>query len=1117
MKFKLILFIAIFSYNFALLASNGESERLKYDLISLTSVKDPQEIQRILEKIRGSHQLDDIITFGLSEEEYGNIFNILKHHATLQDLLLIDKLITYSTMFRDSAPKNILPTISHIIDLADAASHDEYSESTEKIKNYLYKLLTKDHSYLINEDKFFALMKILSWKNLQNYNYTIEMSIKEALKSIVLKHQQKILQNLDKYYSSFQNYGMLKEIANILKDKLQIFAKIKDNSLEALTKSLKTDLQDKSFEKWCPIFSAGEADISGKVDALFQIIFDSLSDADLDIELRKSLFFNNCFSKYARLKNRLYPFRLFFVKNASTMLPLKWQKHYVQDLFTGDVPVSEHEASEYTLAILNYDFSKLFLKYGETEVLEAIYKDLETVFKSYPSILFRLDLTMFSELRFTPESLLEKEGIKEKLPLALPKMTICNFKGYEKGIEGDELKCDMAKPIFLDERTPISFVAFLPEGKVKAIMTEVYGGSQANAIKEKIMTPLDLSTLDEYLLSKNIAIVKLNLIDLLELNVQQFNMSEDVFKRIILSINKYFEEFNNPEHLHANLAELKGKPNFLSGTSFGALIAARYAQSFPHTFAGYITFSGSLNPRIADYGSSDWRSGSPSFAWLDPIRNIGKIKDPFLIFHNFDDNNVPLEAPLSFYEEAKKQGVGNMIRLMILPQGNPLSLGKDLISKGHFLSFENTTQRRVGDHMVRFMTKGPSVLPAASDLYAHMYRMRLAGKSAAKDPSAETINNVLEKIFSGIFKSTDYSEALESFLEKAYTHYEKSSRPEVIDDKIWEKEYQTQARIEALLATIDKENILSLFAEFMKLQKYDPDYVSQAMKKSIAHLAYGFAVYLKERYGFTSATEELARIIKSNQKIYEYFIRFDAQLYSLRQLKFFLRQLFEANPELFARIVPKNMQTAHMDFEGKAHRALNEKLKTKKEIITKVWSEAFKASQIELFGDKVLSKFYNLADAILADAQMPQKNLLALDALSEELLERAVPWLSYPKYKQKIIEKFEQMRKTLSKCSSEACTVYLANTILSYALIKADENLIKENLLIAARLLSKRYPKSQQEKGLIRHTLGGTVVAFHLSPMINRLLNNDKFKPIYINFQNRFEEFKNYIDKNLFK
>ncbi len=155
--------------------------------------------------------------------------------------------------------------------------------------------------------------------------------------------------------------------------------------------------------------------------------------------------------------------------------------------------------------------------------------------------------------------------------------------------------------LYLDNQntTPIGYNIHLPSGTPKAVIVEVYGGHQKKDKEKKVNTPYDINEFDFYLLNKGIVVVKLNLPDLLELDVYQGKMPEDLFNKIQNCINRFYQQLvHEPEKLHKDLSKLKGLKTYLYGASFGGLVSIRHSELFPNNFDGYISHDGAISTKM---------------------------------------------------------------------------------------------------------------------------------------------------------------------------------------------------------------------------------------------------------------------------------------------------------------------------------------------------------------------------------------------------------------------------------------------------------------------------------------------------------------------------------------
>ena len=231
------------------------------------------------------------------------------------------------------------------------------------------------------------------------------------------------------------------------------------------------------------------------------------------------------------------------------------------------------------------------------------------------------------------------------------KNIIYNNDGYsgrvfirEKIIKGEKIVSDDG---------PIGYVKYMPQGDVKSIFVQIYGGYEAKEKDEKMSKPLGLSEYYESELLKNgTMVVKLNLINLLELNVHQREMSADLLEKIHRQIHYFFNYLQQD-------TKLKGKPVFLYGPSFGGMMSVHHAQNFPDTFAGYISHNGAL-----------YEDSRQDHLLVGKQDRVEKIKQPILLLHTLDDNRVNLDTTLQVYLKASAVKKEHLFRLYVSPHGS---------------------------------------------------------------------------------------------------------------------------------------------------------------------------------------------------------------------------------------------------------------------------------------------------------------------------------------------------------------------------------------------------------------------------------------------------------------
>ncbi len=263
--------------------------------------------------------------------------------------------------------------------------------------------------------------------------------------------------------------------------------------------------------------------------------------------------------------------------------------------------------------------------------------------------------------------------------------------------------------------------------------------------------PGALSLEDQALLANGIAVVNLNLVDLLKLAVYQNVMTEQLHTELHQSINHFWETIHSkPETLSPLLSDMKDKPIFLRGASWGGRTAIRHAELFPNTFSGYISFDGSISSEMtskSDRSLVGTRQGA--LAHLDPASHIQDIQDPILLIHNANDNNVNLKVSLDFYEKAKHEGKENLLSVHINQKGGAYEGNQGVWNTGHFTP--NSAQAEF-EHQVNavsnFIIHGPDKLPELTNWRTVKYNSisdRNYNLASSSDLFVEYVNRTFKK------------------------------------------------------------------------------------------------------------------------------------------------------------------------------------------------------------------------------------------------------------------------------------------------------------------------------------------------------------------------------------
>lgn len=242
---------------------------------------------------------------------------------------------------------------------------------------------------------------------------------------------------------------------------------------------------------------------------------------------------------------------------------------------------------------------------------------------------------------------------------------------------------------------PIGYNVHLPpNGTVKSVFFRVYGGmnyrspppfmlfnktpeqDEQNFRDSNGFHPGCLEEIEKrLLLNQDIAVVTLNLPDLLELKVVQGQMPKELHNKIHACINHAFETIHfHPETLTPELAVLKDKQAVLSGMSFGGRTAAMHAALYPNTFEGYFSINGAISNEMnvkSDLPGLKYDPIREYSPYLDPGREefLKFIQDPILVLHTRDDTNLNVKIAMDFYNKLKSIGKSDLVNLMIFDKG----------------------------------------------------------------------------------------------------------------------------------------------------------------------------------------------------------------------------------------------------------------------------------------------------------------------------------------------------------------------------------------------------------------------------------------------------------------
>ena len=312
-----------------------------------------------------------------------------------------------------------------------------------------------------------------------------------------------------------------------------------------------------------------------------------------------------------------------------------------------------------------------------------------------------------------------------------PSKIVYNLDRYDEGVHiENEPYLTKGLPLATEEDIPISYVVHLPQGEVKSVLVQVYGGGNTENKSRLLDIPTPSAGMDAKLQQEGVAIIHLNLIDLLTPHTSFDEMDQTLHERLHQSIHTFYEVIkNHPEKLDASLARLKDKPLTLRGSSFGGRTTVKHAELYPQTFDYYISFDGALSPKMLR--KSDIIPGTiryktdramESEAWSSPTNGIENIKDPILLVHNVDDNNVNLKVTMDWYKKADAAGKSPLIRMLIMDKGNAFNY-REHHNTGHYLASDVKSVERLSYLITQFTSEGPSNLPEYTNWVGYKYEM----------------------------------------------------------------------------------------------------------------------------------------------------------------------------------------------------------------------------------------------------------------------------------------------------------------------------------------------------------------------------------------------------------
>lgn len=542
--------------------------------------------------------------------------------------------------------------------------------------------------------------------------------------------------------------------------------------------------------------------------------------------------------------------------------------------------------------------------------------------------LYHEEISNFSSLILPATTQLDDEKLVEPITNDAPNI-VFNLTGYERFYNQQSNRHDQQGGMLsLDADTPIGYVAYLPK-QVKAVCIKIYGGGGDPFLPN--MTDLNVN----YLCRQGIAVIELNLVDLLKLENYQLEMPRDLHLEIQESIHHAFETFKHaPLSLHPNLAKLNEKPFFLLGESFGGAMVVKHAQMYPATFDGYISFNGVLSI-IKSFATQKFERAEPgqgvldAQAWLCPTFFLDQLQDPLLVLQNFDDNNVTFPVTADFMKQAKKAGKEHFVRLLVTEHGSPVE-ADDLMNTGHAYPINKVAFERIVATEASFMLDGPSFSPAVSQWRAHKYQTY----SHQDNPIASLDDKFVAMAFKLYQERPERKVTVDRISPRDIVSNNMSRR-----EKAWQYYYEPIYRV---LYYIDSlRNNPNEWIQYLRAPKTRSWLLDkQAVDKAWSDHIIGFVNYVKQRYQLDSLDSSILLQDKSLQDSFKDILLHPNNIDKDTYLSL-LSVLLLAKPILLQNksksLLGKPIEQAQI---SKAHERLAKEIHTYKKNVRAIWKEA---------------------------------------------------------------------------------------------------------------------------------------------------------------------------------
>jgi hypothetical protein len=537
------------------------------------------------------------------------------------------------------------------------------------------------------------------------------------------------------------------------------------------------------------------------------------------------------------------------------------------------------------------------------------------------SVLYKNDLDILSKMLFIKDEKNKKN--MEHPEHSVETTVIYNNKGYidEQKMHVD-YTCIEGKPLTLNnpEKTPIGYNITIPHTEqLKGVLVIVYGGGGLATHPVSAGASAD----GEYLLNHGVALVKLNLADLLHIKVhQQTLMSKKLHTEIIDSIKQFYDTLSqNPETLHPDLVKLKHLRKILSGSSFGGRTAIKFAETYPNSFDGFISDNGGLSFKILMQGALPIvylpkHTEETYKKYLDPIHGINNITKDVLVLQNLDDNTVNAKVAFDWMNEALKLDNSGLMRVHTFKTGNPIPSSSLKHKKGHYSPKDKETFKHYCKVKLEFIEHGASQLPAFSEWQSYI-QDKLANKFY-------TLGTLQEKFI---------AEALRIYKKSAQ---QAEDRPSIQD--VWQKTYEPLYIAMWFVDTLKKDDN-KIAAEIEKL-KSNNMLTNEVIKNAMRQHMTIYLQYVRELHGYNLPIAEVKEELINSPQMIQAFREILDSVYKTNNpdyKNFILTSLYTANPEL---LVNFNKTLKYTTDLIEARTAFGSVLDKEKTMITKIWQQA---------------------------------------------------------------------------------------------------------------------------------------------------------------------------------